>query len=268
MALTVEEARATLQVASWRDEIGEQPSEDLVGLALDAVIAGMDGPQLVELAGADSWDPRDLRDLWQAVLGEQGIERAGEQIALWQLVRHTASEVVGRAVDPIAAARWMWRSASLRMEPEGDLRIFIGLASDADDYPEQRQTIADAVVTECRVLLERQRPRRWLRLQAADDGVLSLATTSDQSRCGLDELPIPDDLATRLVAWQRQWMEVMGKGGFASTRAAEEFVAAGRALGDALQEVLGADWHVEYYPEPIRPPGVRLRPRWKRRSRI
>ncbi len=152
MAQTVEEARAALQVASWRDEIGELPSEDLVGLALDAVVAGMDGPQLVELAGANSWDPRDLRDLWRGVLAEQGIDFVGEQVALWHLVRQTANRVVGGAVDPIAGAEWMW-SASHRMEPEGDLRVFMGLASQAEDHPEHQQDIADEVVTECRSLL-------------------------------------------------------------------------------------------------------------------
>ena len=265
MALTVEQARAALEVASWRDEIGELPSEDLVGLAVDAVVAGMDGPQLLELAGADTWDTRDLRDLWQAVLAEQGVERAGEQTALWQLVRHTARGVVDGAVAPITAAEWLWRSASHRMEPEGDLRIFIGLASEAEDHPEQLQVIADAVVSECRALMARQRPRHWLRLEAGDDGVLSLATTYGQSHRGLDQLPVPEDLATRLQGWHQQWRESMGEGGFASIQAAEEFVAAGMALADELQDDLGTDWHVEYYPEPVRPPGVRLRSRWNHR---
>ncbi|GAA4117735.1 hypothetical protein GCM10022415_15930 [Knoellia locipacati] len=267
MPLTVDQARAALQVAAWRDTIGEMPSEVLVGLALDAVVAGMDGPRLIELAGADSSDPRDLRDLWQAVVVEQGIERADEQNALWQLVRHTANGVVDGTVAPIVAANWLWRSASHRMEPEGDLRIFIGLASEAEDHPEQLQDIADAVVTECRRLLTRQRPRRWLRLQAGHDGALSFATTSGQSHRGPDQLPVPASLATRLLDWQREWTESVGKGGFVAIPAAEEFVTAGEALADELQGVLGADWHVEYYPEPVRTPGVRLRSRWKARSR-
>lgn len=266
MPVTVEEARAALRVAAWRDEIGELPAEDLVPLALDAVVAGIEGEQLVELAGADGWDPRDQRDLWVSVLEEQDIGSVGEQVALWQLVRETASRVVDGTADPIGAAKWLWRPASDRLEPEGDLRIFIGLASEADDHPDQRQVIADEVVNQCRLLLARPRPRRWLRLKADVDHVLSLATTSGQSPRGLEELPVPEALAARLLAWRNQWTDVMRRGGFVSVRSAQDFVTAGGTLAEALQEVLGDEWHVEYYPEPIRLPGVRLRSGRYRRS--
>lgn len=53
MALSVAKARVALQVAAWRAEIGELPVEDLVPLALDAVVAAVEGERLVELAGAD-----------------------------------------------------------------------------------------------------------------------------------------------------------------------------------------------------------------------
>ena len=40
---------------------------------------------------------------------------------------------------------------------------------------------------------------------------------------------------------------------------AESFVRSGEELVVQLQRELGDLWHVEYMPEPIRPPGLRLR---------
>lgn len=68
------------------------------------------------------------------------------------------------------------------------------------------------------------------------------------------------DFGSTMSGWPKE-------GGFASTRAAEEFVEAGRVLVSRLQEELGEAFVVEYLPEPIRPPGLKMRPLVKRLRR-
>jgi hypothetical protein len=47
--------------------------------------------------------------------------------------------------------------------------------------------------------------------------------------------------------------------GFDNQAAAATFVRSGQRLVARLQAELGDAWHVEYMPEPILPPGLRLR---------
>jgi hypothetical protein len=259
VSMTPAEAKSELQLACWRFDLGLQPSEELVGLAVDALVAGLDGPALVELAGSEPGDPRTARDVFADVVLEQGLDRADEQTALWHLVTHTAQQIVRGTLDPITGARWIWREASHRAEPEGDLRIFIGLASEADDHPNDREELGRAVAQESAALLARGKPRQWLRLQADPVRALSISTTRGQAPVGPDELALTDALASRVAGWSQAWTHILDGGGFSSTTDAETFVENGRVLAEALQDWLGSRWNVEYYPEPIRPPGLRLR---------
>lgn len=259
MTMGPAEARSALQVASWRLRIRLRPEQDLIGLAVDALVAGLDGPALAELAGADARDSQDVRDLFEDVVREQGLEWPDEQSALWHLVRYTARQIVDGVLDPGAGAAWMWREASYRAEPEGDLRIFVGLASELEDHPDHRELFAREIVRESAELLARTEPRRWLRLQADAARPLSMSTTRGQAPVDLSGLGLSEALASRVSAWSDEWTDVLDRGGFASIAEAEGFVDVGRNVAEALQECLGPGWHVEYYPEPIRPPGVRLR---------
>jgi hypothetical protein len=74
-------------------------------------------------------------------------------------------------------------------------------------------------------------------------------------------LPVSGDLMKSLTWWARDYEDtiVPRAEGFASERDADAFVARGQALVERLQVEVGESWHVEYMPEPTRPPGVRLR---------
>lgn len=253
------DVRTALQRASWRLRLGLRPEDDLVALAVDALVAGLDGAALAELAGADALDSHDRRDMFVDVLGEQGLQWPDEQDALWGLLRHTAQEIVDGAGDPVEGARWLWSHASDRAEPEGDLRIFIGLVSELDDDPGHRDHYEREIIREAAALLERGRPRRWLRVKADTDHPLSVATTGGQVPVDARGLRLPDGLCSQVFAWSREWQAVLSSGGFASASAAEAFVDAGGGIASSLQAALGETWRVEYYPEPIRPPGLRLR---------
>ncbi len=111
-------ARSALQLAAWRHRVGVQPARELIELAVDALVAGLDGTALAELAGADSLDDQAVRDLFEVVLREQGLDwPSDEQVALWNLVRHTARQIVDGVLDPGAGAAWMCHVAYGCAEP-------------------------------------------------------------------------------------------------------------------------------------------------------
>lgn len=260
MTMSPAEARSALQIAAWRLCARLQHGQDLVALAVDALVAGLDGSALAELAGADARYAQDVRDLFADVVREQGLEWPDEQAALWQLVRHTARQIVDGVLDPEVGARWIWDEAAYRAEPEGDLRPFVGLASELDDPSlDHRDQYHRLIVQEAAALLARGEPRRWLRLQVDTEQPLSVTTSNGSAPAVLNDLGLSPALISRVSAWGAAWRDVLATGGFASLTEAEGFVEAGRELAEALQEALGRTWHVEYYPEATRPPGVHLR---------
>ena len=132
-----------MELAAWRQAVGAQPAEDLPGLAVDALARGVDSPAVTQLAGQSPGDVRGSGDLFEQVLDELAIATPTEQDALWKLVRFTCGEIVTRTVTPLTGAQWIWHSAYHRMEDNGDLRIFVGLASEGEDYGVHQQTHSD-----------------------------------------------------------------------------------------------------------------------------
>jgi hypothetical protein len=197
-------------------------------------------------------------------LGELGIAIPTEQEALWKLVRFTCAQITGGAVSPFAGAEWIWRSASWRVDEEGDLRIFAGLASEYEGHPEDAVVIGAQIVAASKELLARTKPRRWVR-SMAERGSSALSQTGPSGPEAIDvlELPIPPTLAARVAAWAADYEQTFGDraadDGFESEEDAASFTERGRSLVEDLQEELGPGWCVEYRPEPTRPPGLRLK---------
>jgi len=251
-----------LEIAAWELVAGELRSEDLPALASDALVRGVDSPTLGELAAQSSSDVRTSADLFREVITELGIELPDLDEALWNLVRSTVRGVVDGDVPPGIGARKIWRWA-WDVEDSGDLRIFIGLASELDDYPEDRAVLEAQIMAEAGELLRRGQPRVWIKLMAVNaDSALSRSVGSGSAKVDPLDLPVSVRLRSDLAGWNAEHAALLsnwpGSGGFSSTRAAEQFVEAGQSLVRRLQDELGPDYHVEYMPEPIRPPGVRL----------
>lgn len=238
-------------------------------LATDALVRGLDSPSLRQAAGASPRDVDEARALFLTALSELGIDVPREQEALWRLVRDTAARIVAGDVSPYDGAAWIWRKAYNRADREGDLRIFVGLASEWEDHPNQRPLLDAAIVEEARILLERHEPRRWLKVMARE-GCSPLWEPRTMRNIKASELPIDDSLRSALGTWAEIYdatflHEGEGASGFQGQEDAVAFVDRGRGLVDRLQEALGPAWHVEYMPEPTRPPGLRVRPRRPRR---
>lgn len=240
--------------------MGLLPTELLPELAVDALLRGVDSPSLCILAGLGPRDVRDARDAFECAMAELGIDPLSAGEARWFLTYRKLRGVVAGQVSPALAARWIWAHMIDEGEFEGDLRIFIGLASVIDDYPEGRAEIEVQIVEAAREFLERPAPRRWLKLHAVP-GHGSLWTRSPG---GPNGLPIGEDLREAVEVWTAEYQATIGadeSSGFLTKADAIAFVEQGRQLVQRLQRELGPGWHVEYMPEPVEPPGLRLRAR-------
>jgi hypothetical protein len=252
-----------LEVAAWRLAVGSLSSEELPEIATEALLHDLDSPSLRLLAGQRRDDVRDSADLFRAALDELGIEVLDADTAQWRLVRRTAAQMVAGRIRPAVGATALGRAYHTVRE-SGDLRIFVGLASVLDDHPEDAEQIEQDMVAAARELLARPAPRRWITLMGVRErSPLTQTMGSHDIEVEPDALPLSDDLRRKLAGWDARFAATLSgwpvSGGFDSHHDAERFVAAGRQLVSRLQLELGPGYEVEYRPEPIRPPGVRLR---------
>jgi hypothetical protein len=135
-----------------------------------------------------------------------------------------------------------------------------------DDHPEDAEQIEADVVAAARELLARPARRRWIKLMAVRGcSPLSQSMGPEDIEVDPDTLQISDGLRSDIARWDAYFAAVLSgwpaSGGFDSEHDVERFVAAGRQLVSQLQDELGPGYNVEYMPEPIRPPGVKLRRR-------
>ncbi len=244
---------------------GSLASDDLPEIATEALVRGLDSPALRVLAGQSPDDVRDSADLFRVALDELGIDLPDPDSARWRLVRRTAAEIVARRLSPARGATELWR-AYPKVRDNGDLRIFVGLASMLDDHPDDAERIEAEIVLAAQELLARPAPRRWIKLMAVR-GRSPLTQTMGPDNVEVDPqtLRLSDGLSSDLARWDADFVATLSgwpaSGGFDSEHAAEAFVEAGKQLVSMLQHELGASYHVEYMPEPIRRPGVKLRTR-------
>jgi hypothetical protein len=241
-----------LEVIAARLVVGEQASEDLPGLATEALVRGLDSPSLREAAGLSPRDVRAAREAFVNALRELGLQLPDEQSALWLLIRNMLRRIVDGSINAYEGASWIWHQAYWRVEREGDLRVFVGLASEWDDHPGSRPAIEQAIRDSAVDLLAQGEPRSWLMLQARDREPPVRLPGKDQALV-IEDLPFSEQLKSDLQEWANDFDKVKtrpgrGPSGFQSVSAAERFVDRGARLHDEIQRQLGDHWHVEYMP--------------------
>lgn len=172
--------------------------------------------------------------------------------------------VTGR-IRPAHGATQLWLAYRKVREvrDNGDLRIFVGIASMLDDHPEDAEQLEAAMVAEARDLLARPVPRRWLKLMAVQGrSPITLAAASDDLELDPELLPLGDGLRSDLARWDERFQARFSRwpsaGGFESELDAEQFVAKGQRLVSQLQDELGSKLpsrvHAGAYPSAGRPP--------------
>jgi hypothetical protein len=255
-AKRIGDARAPLYRAAAQRTLEQIDPQHLATLATDALLSGLDTPYLREAAGARPDDHREPTFLFDRALDELAIERPKRSLAVETLLFDALVETATGLRDPVDTAHWIWHTMHGLTEHEGDLRIFIGLASEHEDRPSAHQEISDAIVDAAIDILNRGFLRRWICLQARpNESPLALTSIERRELVPLSGVDITTDLKHRLLEWAEEFDEAQqrpgrGPSNFASPRAPEEFVRRGERLTLDLQQELGPEWHVEYMPTP------------------
>lgn len=261
-----------IEEAAWRGAAGDLRAEDLPGLATDALVRGLDSPSLRILAGHA---PRDIdvsRELFGDVIGELGLPPRSTDDALWCLVRLTATRVVDGHTPPVEGARWIALHAARDVEEGGDLDSFLSLIIELDELPGRDIAIIEReIISLCDELLQQPAPRRRITLRAESDRP-PLTRHGHQGPVDVPVLQLRLDaqLAGDVSRWAELYNAKLGQwpdtGGFRSPQDARNFVDQGRLLAARLQDALGPTYRIEYQPERLEGPGLKLeKRRWFRR---
>jgi hypothetical protein len=205
-------AMEPLKLAAARLAIGEQAAEELPDIAADALVRGLDSPALRVAAGLPSRDVRGARDAFEDALRELDIPIPDEQAALWMLTRDALEGIAGGSLAAYDGASWIWRSVYPRFELEGDLRVFVGLASEWDDHPGRRPDIERAIREAASALLAQDQPRTWLKLQARV-GQSPVRVPGKDRACAVEHLLLNDHLKRDLRAWADDFDAVQARPG-------------------------------------------------------
>jgi len=89
---------ADVELALARWALGLLLPDDLPGVSVSLLLAGIETPDLVLLAGEVAPDPREARDRFERALDATGL-RVGRTAARVIVTRHTCTEIVARRLD-------------------------------------------------------------------------------------------------------------------------------------------------------------------------
>jgi hypothetical protein len=146
-----------LQLALARLVIEDQPTEELLDLAADALVRGIDTPALRQLAGTLRTEVRDARDRFLRAVEELGWRRPADEAARRTLVRYWAEQMLAGKLTPYEASRLIWKKASWQLPQDADLMVFVGLASEWEDHPDYREDLEIQMLDEAQRIIHGDR---------------------------------------------------------------------------------------------------------------
>ena len=140
------------------------PSEEIPEIAADALADGMDSRTLRIMAGERNPSWFEIAPLFQKVLEELKVQMPSRQVAMMQVAKHYAERVVSGQLHPYEGARAIWWQLGIETDTPDDLLIFVGLASEYEDFMGQAangdpyyrgllEKITNDIVSEARALL-------------------------------------------------------------------------------------------------------------------
>jgi hypothetical protein len=135
------------------------PSSDLPRLAMLALEAGLDSSSIRELAGELHPTWADSGPLFDLVLHDFGIVAPTQPEAAHALAHHYAEQIISGALTPYEGARNIWRRVANHFYDDREhwqrYSIFVGLASEWEDYAPGRRDYERQIRDEAAKLLNR-----------------------------------------------------------------------------------------------------------------
>lgn len=128
----------SLVTALW--SLDSLPSAELPKFASEALSAGYDSPSLRILAGEISPAMSDAAPLFLRALQEIGVTIPSHVEAGKIVAAHLARDVVSGKISPYQGARRIWWDVYNEIEELQELVVFVGLASQFEDYEESART--------------------------------------------------------------------------------------------------------------------------------
>ena len=148
-----------LRLAAARRHFDLLASIELPDLASAALEAGLDSPSLRELAGelCPTW--ADSGPLFERILHDFGLALLSRHHAAGVLARHYAEQIISGTLSPYEGARRIWSDVANAVWNDRDgprqYLVFVGLASEWEDYPPGRPDYEQRIRDEAQQLLNR-----------------------------------------------------------------------------------------------------------------
>jgi hypothetical protein len=157
--LEAESALAAFRLAAVRRQFELLPSCELPALAMLALESGLDTPSLRELAGELHPTWADSGPLFERVLHELGIASLTPPQSAQALACHYAEQILSGVITPYEGARRIWWDVANNLwddrEKWQQYSIFVGLASEWEDYEAGRPDYEQGIRDEAKKLLSR-----------------------------------------------------------------------------------------------------------------
>ncbi|MEV7152717.1 hypothetical protein AB0O05_40170 [Streptomyces sp. NPDC093084] len=145
-------AAADLAMEPW-----QRPSDAyLAQLGLDALMAGIEAPSLLLLAGLARGEHPQARELFDLVLEELGLfPLTSDDLAKarWTAVQWWAGQIVACQLDPVHGAKLVYEEAAAELDYPDVLQPIVDLARTLDlpnHQPPDQQHIHDRVTSAAR----------------------------------------------------------------------------------------------------------------------
>lgn len=138
-------------IAKYR--LGLLASGELPEIATQALASGKDSPALRQLAGADADDMGEVRRLFERTLHELGLAVPSQDEAGKVVTKSIARDVLNGSEQPYDGAKKMWR-LYVQNPSLHELKPFVGLASEYEDDPQNRDGYLREIRKACQSLVE------------------------------------------------------------------------------------------------------------------
>jgi hypothetical protein len=146
------------QAAAFR-ALGLLPSWALPSIAVRALEHGSDSPGLRLLAGETEPIESTVGPIFARALAELAVSIPDARTALMFVARYYAEKIVDGSISPYKGAAAIWRQVTNHSSAQGNselwdsLGVFVGLASEHEDYPPARAELDEEIVREAQELL-------------------------------------------------------------------------------------------------------------------